>query len=92
MAKDCFTVSQVARVVLHVSVVVLRVFVADLVAELVVRRVLKAEMGKIIIHGFHKVILNLLQYYERLNSILDHIFGDLSIYVLKGGSGTTAIG
>ena len=49
MAKDFFTVSQVARVVLHVSVVVLRVLVADLVAELVVRRVLKAEMGKIII-------------------------------------------
>ena len=39
-AYICLTVCELPRVVLHVAVVVLRVLVADLVAELVVGRVL----------------------------------------------------
>ena len=39
------TVCELPRVVLHVAVVVLRVLVADLVAELVVRRVLQEADG-----------------------------------------------
>ena len=40
------TVRELPRVVLHVAVVVLRVLVADLVAELVVGRVLHEEAEK----------------------------------------------